>query len=135
MTIAILAGPKAKPRHHEDIAHLLQAGAAHIPASVKFLGEAHFPGNIVMEGFLSGNLQSAGDHLVVVAASGTVDGLIGAGNARVEGMVRGKIECPKGTVEFLPTSRCTVDVLYRELDIARGACVDAELRQAGAAHG
>ena len=122
------------PRIQESIPQLLAAGAACLPAGVTFRGLAMYPSAVVVEGRFEGDLHVLDGQLAVVATDGVVNGTISGGSARVEGEVHGSIACPAGSVEFLPSARCVANVVYRELDIARGAQVDAELRRSGDAY-
>jgi cytoskeletal protein CcmA (bactofilin family) len=105
-------------------------GMASIPSGVSFTGEAHFAGPVVIAGFFSGNLRTP-MHLVEITEDGIVQGAIQAGQARIGGQLKGTIDCAAGLIEFTRTARCTAKARYRELDVARGAVVDAELHQMG----
>lgn len=118
-------------RIEHSVPQLLVAGAACLPAGVSFRGSATYPSAVVVEGRFEGDLHVSDGQLVVVATDGAVNGAISGGSLRVLGEVHGSIACPAGSVEFFPSARCVADVVYRELDIARGAQVDADLSRAG----
>ncbi len=133
MSFEIPAGPRSLPRQSQLEGQF--TNAAVIPAGLTFTGEACFPADVVIEGHVHGTASTPSSGAAHIAASGILEGSLRAGSARVDGRVQGHIDCPAGVVEFGPTARCEVDVLYLELDMARGSNVQATLRQSGGVHG
>lgn len=103
-----------------------------LPYGMAFEGEATINGNYTLKGRLMGTLRLPASATLFVAGEGSAEGSLQAGNAVIAGEVEGTIDCGAGAVEFEPSARCTVRVKYRELTIARGAAVDAELQQTSA---
>lgn len=135
MPIQVPAGPAPRPTDEGAIAALRTPAAVRIPVGLRVYGEAHYPCDLAVDGEVQGTLSLAGGATLLVAESGSASGTITAGNAIVEGALQGSIDCSDGAVEFAPTARCTARVLYRELSIARGAEVEAELQKVGAHRG
>lgn len=133
MNIQIPAGPAARPSLQQALPQLQSANASRLPAGLRFEGDATFPCNLAVEGEIKGNLTLSNSSALLVCDRGVVDGTVRAGDARIEGSVRGELDCSEGSVEFAPGSHCSARVLYRDLSIARGAQVEAELKQVGGA--
>lgn len=135
MTIQMPAGPAPRSSLQQALPQLQSASAPRLPAGLRFEGDATFPCNLAIEGEFKGTLTLSKSSALLVLGGGVVDGTVRARDARVEGSVVGELDCSEGSVEFAPTSRCTARVLYRDLSIARGAQVEAELQQVGGARG
>lgn len=133
MNFKIQAGPRSLPPQSQ--LDTLLVSAAVIPNGMTFTGEASFPAGVVIDGQVHGEVSTPTTSAAYVSQSGVVEGMVRAGSARVDGRVQGQIECPAGVVEFGSSAQCEVDVLYRELDVARGSNVQATLRQSGVGHG
>lgn len=131
MNIEIPAGPTSRPTNEATVAALRTPQAARIPVGLRVEGEAQYPCDVALDGEMHGRLAVSKSATLLVTRNATADGTVIAGDAFVEGTVNGRIECSEGAVEFAPSARCTAQVLYRELSIARGAEVDAELHQVG----
>lgn len=131
MNIEVPAGPTPRPTNEAAVAALRTPQAARIPAGLRVEGEAHYPCDVALDGEMHGRLAVSKSATLLVTRNATADGTIIAGDSFVEGTVNGRIECSEGAVEFSPSARCTAQVVYRELSIARGAEVDAELQQVG----
>lgn len=135
MPIQVAAGPTARPTDEAAVAALRGPSAARIPAGLRVQGEAHYPCDLSLDGALHGTLKLANGSTLLVTEHGKATGTVTAGSAFVEGSMEGTIDCSDGAVEFTPTARCTARVLYRDLSIARGAEVEAQLQRVGARRG
>lgn len=131
MNIEVPAGPTSRPTNEATVAALRTLQAARIPAGLRVEGEAHYPCDLALDGDMRGRLAVSKTATLLVTRKAKADGTVVAGDTFVEGTVNGRIECAEGAVEFAPSSRCAAQVIYRELSIARGAEVDAELQQVG----
>jgi cytoskeletal protein CcmA (bactofilin family) len=131
MNIEVPAGPSLRPTNEAAVAALRTPQAARIPAGLRVEGEAHYPCDVALDGEMHGRLSVSKSATLLVTRNGTADGTVTAGDTFVEGTVNGRIDCSEGAVEFSPSARCTAQVVYRELSVARGAEVDAELQQVG----
>lgn len=110
-------------------------GRARFPLGLRFDGQATFQGDVAIDGEVHGILDIPDGSLLLVSATGKAEGTFRAGDARVEGAVKGEIDCSNGAVEFTQSARCELKVLYRVLSVDRGAQVEAELQQVGGIHG
>ena len=135
MTIQVPAGAAARSNLQQALPQLQGPSAPRLPAGIRFEGEATFPCNLAIEGEFKGSLTLSNSSVLLVSHGGVVDGAVRAQDARVEGTVLGELDCSNGSVEFESTSQCTARVLYRDLSIARGAQVEAELQRVGRARG
>lgn len=135
MSIAISAGPVSRPMDVAAVAALRKPGAPRIPAGLRVQGEARYACDLALDGDLQGTLTLRNGATLLVTEQGRAEGTLCAGDAVIEGRVKGQIECAEGAVEFAPSARCTARVLYRELSIARGAEVEAELQKVGGPRG
>lgn len=129
MTFDIPAGQRASLRTQADRSGQ-SAATAVLPQGLNFTGDASFPGDIVIEGSVRGNITAPRHATAHLIDGGTLEGTLDAGNARIDGQLQGSINCPLGLVEFGTTARCEVDVTYAEMDVARGSNVQATLRRA-----
>ena len=134
MNIEVPAGPTSRPTNETAVAALRTPQAPRIPAGLRVGGEAHYPCDVALDGEMHGRLAVSKSATLLVTRNAKVDGTVIAGDTFVEGTVNGRIECAEGAVEFAPSARCTARVVYRELSVARGAEVDAELQQVGGRH-
>lgn len=133
--IELTAGPISRGAAESTMRDLSIPEAPCLPAGMAFEGEADIRGNYTLKGRLKGSLQLPASAMLLVTGEGSAAGSLRAGNAVIAGEVEGAIDCGQGAVEFAASARCTVSVRYRELTIARGASVDAELKQTGGRHG
>lgn len=135
MGIELTAGPMSRGAAESTMRDLIVPEAPCLPAGMSFEGEAHIRGNYTLKGRLMGSLQLPASGMLLVTGEGSAEGSLRAGNVVIAGEVEGAIDCRQGAVEFAASARCTVTVRYRELTIARGASVDAELKQTGSRYG
>lgn len=135
MPIQVTAGPAPRPIDEAAVAALRGPSAVRIPAGLRVQGEAHYPCDVRLDGALHGLLTLDNGFTLLVTEHGKATGTVTAGSALVEGSVEGTIDCSHGAVEFTATARCTARVLYRELSVARGAEVEAQLQRVGARRG
>lgn len=133
MSLLVPAGPAPRTTPAAALAALRGQDAVRIPTGLTVAGEAHYPCDVAIEGSLEGTVVT--DAILLVVPGAKVDGRIEAGDAYIEGSVEGEIECPTGAVEFAATARCKALVRYRELSVARGADVEADLQQVGVRRG
>jgi len=131
MSIQIPAG-RAPASIEAATAALRGKDAARIPPGLRVQGEAHYPCDVALEGDLEGTLTLTTCATLLVTKDANVQGTVTAGATLIEGAVNGRIDCSNGAVEFAPTARCSAQVLYRELSVARGAEVEAGLQKVGA---
>lgn len=135
MTIQVSAGPAPRANIEAAVAALRAESAPRIPAGLQVKGEAHYPCDLALDGVLDGTLALADQATLLVTKDGRAEGNVRAGDAYIEGTVNGRIDCSEGAVEFAETARCTAHVMYRELSVARGAEVEAELQKVGGRRG
>lgn len=133
MSLHVPAGPAPRTNPAAALAALRSEDAVRIPAGLLVKGEAHYPCDVAIEGAIEGTVVT--DAILLVVPGGEVAGRIVAGDAFIEGGVDGQIDCSNGAVEFAATARCKALVRYRELSVARGADVEADLQQVGARRG
>jgi len=125
--ITVHAGPAARPGMDRP-AHPI-SGAARFPRGLRFEGEGAFECDVAVDGDVSGTLRLEGQAMLLVSPSGRAEGTFRAGHARIEGEVKGEIDCSTGAVDFADSARCKVKVLYSELSVARGAEIEADLQR------
>lgn len=135
MTIEVPAGPASRPTSEIALAALRGPNAARIPDGLVVQGEGMYPCDLAVDGNVQGSLMLPAGTTLLITEHGAAAGTLQAGDAFVEGCVTGTIDCSNGAVEFASSARCTARVLYRELSIARGAEVEAELQNVGVRHG
>ena len=133
MTLHVPAGPAPRANPTAALDALRREGSVRIPHGLTVQGEAHYPCDVAIEGTLEGTVVT--DSILLVVTRAQVNGRLVAGDAYIEGSVDGQIDCSNGAVEFAPTARCKAQVRYRELSVARGADVEADLQQVGGRHG
>lgn len=135
MSIQVPAGPAPRASIDAAVAALRVEGAARIPAGLVVQGEAHYACDLALDGELEGTLALTNESTLLISKDARAQGTVRAGDAYIEGSVNGRIDCSDGAVEFAPSARCTAQVLYRELSVARGAEVEADLQHVGARRG
>lgn len=133
MSLQFPAGPALRTSPTAALDALRGQDAVRIPKGLAVQGEAHYPCDLNIEGNFDGTVTI--DAMVLVAPGAHVSGLIAAGHAYIEGRVDGEVDCSNGAVEFTETAQCKALVRYRELSVARGADVEADLQQVGARGG
>lgn len=89
----------------------------------------------MLDGSLEGTLALHETATLLVTTNAKVEGTVSGGNAYIKGTVNGRIDCSDGAVEFAASAHCTAHVMYRELSVAHGAEVEAELQKVGSGRG
>lgn len=95
-----------------------------LPRRATFEGTIRFPGPVIIEGTLIGEVRSAS---VVVTERGLVDGSIGAGTVTVLGEVTGDIYAVNLTLK----TACTVygSIYHRHLTLENGCYFEGKSRR------
>ena len=95
-----------------------------LPRRATIEGSIHFPGPVIIEGTLIGEIRSAS---VVVSERGLVDGSIGAGTVTVLGEVTGDIYAVNLTLK----TACTVygNIYHRHLTLENGCYFEGKSRR------
>lgn len=136
MNIHVPAGPAPRSSIEVAVTALRADGtAARIPAGLTVRGEAHYPCDLAVDGTIEGSLVLAQGRTLLVTEHARAEGKVLAEDLCIEGIINGEIDCSQGAVEFAPSARCKAKVCYRELSVARGADVEADLQQVGARRG
>ncbi len=125
--ITVYAGPAARPGIDRPTQPI--SGAARFPRALRFEGEGAFLCDVAVDGDVCGTLHLDGQSMLLVSPTGCAEGSFRAGHARIEGEVKGEIDCSTGAVDFADTAHCKVKVLYSELSVARGADIEADLQR------
>lgn len=100
-----------------------------LPKGLTFVGEAHFPCDVQINGSMEGKLTAEPDKTITVTESGEVKGDLIATNIRIEGRANGDITANGGLASFGPKAICHGQVTYGTLGIEVGADIEASMKK------
>lgn len=98
-----------------------------IGPSVRVKGDFHGQGNLIVEGFVEGNLKTGSSLYVGDKARVTAD--IEAREARIGGEIKGNIKV-KGYLEVAASAKISGDIETGSLSVARGAVLNGKCTMA-----
>ena len=90
-------------------------------------GDMQFVGNVVMDGYLEGNVKAEGnDSKLTISERGHIKGSVVVPHLLVNGTIEGEV-CVAECLKLGPKARIIGDVQYNLLEISSGAQVDGKL--------
>ena len=90
-------------------------------------GDMQFVGNVLMDGYLEGNVNAEGnDSKLTISERGHVKGSVVVPHLLVNGTIEGEV-CVAECLKLGPKARIIGDVRYNLLEISLGAQVDGKL--------
>ena len=91
-------------------------------------GNTTFSGGLRVDGKVKGNITAASedDSTLILSEHAEVVGNVKAAHLTVAGKLRGNAYCSE-RIELLPTADVSGELHYKEIDIAQGASVNANL--------
>ncbi len=91
-------------------------------------GNTTFRGGLRVDGKVKGNItaESDDDSTLVLSEHAEVVGNVKVAHMTVAGKLRGNVYCSE-RIELLPTANVSGELHYKEIDIAQGASVTANL--------
>lgn len=91
-------------------------------------GNTTFRGGLRVDGKVKGNITAASqdDSTLVLSEHAEVIGNVKVAHMTVAGKLRGNVYCSE-RIELLPTAEVSGELHYKEIDIAQGASVTANL--------
>ncbi|MCY1165259.1 Polymer-forming cytoskeletal [compost metagenome] len=103
-----------------------------LPKGLTFIGEAHYPCDVRIDGVVDGKVTAEPDRTITVEKDGKFKGSLKATNVRIEGEVDGEVSATGGLASFGPKSVCKGHITYGRLTIAEGADVEASMKKLAA---
>ena len=101
-----------------------------IGLGMHIVGDVFFSGELYMEGSVQGCVcalpgQAAS---MVIGEQARIDGEVRVAQLRVDGTINGQVTSDLA-IEFRANARVTADVVYRSIEMQRGAIVEGRLTQ------
>lgn len=96
-----------------------------IGPQVKVKGNFHGQGNVIIEGFVEGDIKTS--NFLLVGNKAIINANIEAKNAKISGEVKGNLKI-SGYLEITSSAKITGDIEIMEISIEKGALVNGNCR-------